>query len=176
MATVYETPASTSQLQQDNDLFFDGLVRGYVEENRRFVRRDWLAEELDRRLAEAGSRFVLLTAEPGGGKSAFMAQLAHDHPEWLRYFIRRDQPSVLADVSDKSLLLRIGYQLAARHPELFTQEHLRLSVAQRFGKVGTGADAVGAEVQRLVLSPFYQKVIEIEQQVQENQGKVVGLR
>ena len=31
----------------------------------------------------AGKQFVLLTAEPGAGKSAFIAQLAHDYPEWL---------------------------------------------------------------------------------------------
>jgi hypothetical protein len=77
------------------DLFFRSLVRGYVEDNPRFVRREWLAERVDGKLSEAGRRFVLLTAEPGAGKSAFMAQLAHDHPEWLRYFIRRDQRSVL---------------------------------------------------------------------------------
>jgi hypothetical protein len=65
------------------------------------LQRDWLAQALDAKLHEPGKRFVLLTAEPGAGKSAFMAQLAHDHPDWLRYFIRRDQRSVLADVSDK---------------------------------------------------------------------------
>jgi hypothetical protein len=94
-----------------DDLFFAGLVRGYVEQNRRFVRRDWLAAQLDEKLREPGKRFVLLTAEPGAGKSVFMAQLAHDHPDWLRYFIRATS-ALLSDVSDKSLLLRIGYQLA----------------------------------------------------------------
>jgi hypothetical protein len=69
-----------------NDLFFDSLVDGYVKKNLRFVRRDWLASELDAKLREAGKRFVLLTAESGAGKSAFLAQLAHDHDDWLRYF------------------------------------------------------------------------------------------
>ena len=54
-----------------DDLFFDALVRGYVEENPRFVRREWFATRLDEKLREAGSRFVLLTAEPGAGKSVF---------------------------------------------------------------------------------------------------------
>jgi len=112
------------------DLFFEPLVRGYVVDNPRFVRRDWLAKELDEKLAESGKRFVLLTAEPGAGKSTFMAQLAHDRADWLRYFIRSDQRSPLVDVSDKSLLLRIGYQLAARHPELFVLDAIRLSVKQ----------------------------------------------
>jgi hypothetical protein len=159
-----------------DDLFFGTLVRSYVEENARFVRRDWLAKELDAKLGESGKRFVLLTAEPGAGKSVFMAQLAHDHPEWLRYFIRRDQREVLADVSARSLLLRIGYQLAARHPELFSKDQLTLSVKQRLGEVAEQGEAVGVEVGRLIASPFYRKVIEIEQQVLTNQGKVVGLR
>lgn len=162
--------------QGADDLFFDTLVQGYVDKNPRFVRRDWLAQQLDEKLREPGKRFVLLTAEPGAGKSVFMAQLAHDHPDWLRYFIRRDQQKVLADVSDKSLLLRIGYQLAARRPELFSQEQLRVSVTQQIGQVANGAEVIGAEIRRLTASPFYQKILQIEQYVQSNQGKAVGLR
>ncbi len=158
------------------DLFFTSLVHRYVEENPRFLRRDWLAKQLDEKLQESGKRFVLLTAEPGAGKSAFMAQLAHDHSDWLRYFIRRDQREVLEGVSDKSLLLRIGYQLAARHPELFSQEQLRVSVTQRIGQVADGGEAVGAVVERLTASPFYRKILEIEQHVRVDQGKVIGLR
>jgi hypothetical protein len=169
---------SETSSQRKDDLFFNSTVSSYVDvaHNARFLRRDWLAEALDEKLREPGRRFVLLTAEPGAGKSVFMAQLAHDHPEWLRYFIRRDQREVLADVSDKSFLLRVGYQLAARRPELFSQEALRLSVVQRIGEVGEQAEVVGAEVKRLTASPFYQKVLEIEQQVRLNRGKVVGLR
>ena len=37
-------------------------------------------------------------------------------------------------------------------------------------------EAVGAEVKRLTASPFYQKILQIEQHVQANQGKVIGLR
>jgi archaellum biogenesis ATPase FlaH len=168
--------SSDPQASLGNDLFFSALVRGDVEDNPRFLRREWLAKELDRKLREAGCRFALLTAEPGAGKSVFMAQLAHDHPEWLRYFIRRDQRSVLADVLDKSLLLRIGYQLAALRPELFSQAQLRVSISQRIGQVAEQGEAVGAEVKRLTASPFYQKILQIEQDVQTNTGKVVGLR
>jgi hypothetical protein len=165
----------TAVTPEANTLFFETFVRAYVG-NRRFVRRDWLAQELDAKLQQQGKRFILLVAEPGAGKSTFMAQLAHDRPEWLRYFIRRDQRSVLADVSDKSLLLRIGYQLAARHPELFTPEGLRLSISQKIGEVAYQGEAVGAEVKRLIASPFYQSVLEIEQQVRKAHGRVVGLR
>jgi hypothetical protein len=163
-------------MQESDDLFFDALVGGYMKNNPRFLRRDWLAEKLDEKLREPGKRFVLLTADPGAGKRAFMAQLAQDHPEWLRYFIRRDQRSVLSDVSDKSLLVRIGYQLAAVRPELFSQEQLRVSVMQRIGQVVEQGEAIGAEVKRLTTSPFYQKVLQIEQHVQANAGKVMGLR
>jgi hypothetical protein len=159
-----------------DELFFDAFVRGYVEENPRFLRRDWLAQALDAKLAEADRHFVLLTAEPGAGKSAFMAQLAYDHPEWPRYFIRRDQHRTLADVSDKSFLLRIGYQLAALYPQLFTQEQLLLSVVQHIGEVSEQAKAVGIEIKRLIASPFCQKLIEIEQQARAVRGKVVGLQ
>jgi hypothetical protein len=161
---------------ESDDLFFDALIRGYVNGNPRFLRRDWLAGQLLDKLNEKNCRFVLLTAEPGAGKSTFMAQLANDNPAWLRYFIRRDQREVLADVSDRSLLLRIGYQLAALRADLFSQEQLTISVVQRISDVGEHGEAVGVEVNRLAASPFYQKILQIEQQVRANQGRVVGLR
>jgi putative protein kinase ArgK-like GTPase of G3E family len=70
----------------DDDLFFESVVREYVEENSRFLRREWLASALEGKLGEAGKRFILLTAEPGAGKSSIVSQLAHDRPNWLRYF------------------------------------------------------------------------------------------
>jgi hypothetical protein len=106
------------------DLFFQSIVESYIggPKQHRFIRRAWLAEDLEKQLQKPGCRFVLVSAEPGAGKSKFMAQLATDNPDWLRYFIRRDQRSAMADVSDKSLLLRIGFQLATLHPELFSSE------------------------------------------------------
>ena len=144
-----------------DDLFFDSIVESYMIFNRRFVRRDWLSADLDLKLAEADTRFVLILAEPGAGKSAFVAQLAHDHPTWLRYFIRRDQHAVLSDTSAKSLLLRIGYQLAARCSNLFNAEELKLSVSQNIGKAEAGSEVVGAKVKRLVSSPFFKRVVQI---------------
>ena len=169
---------STSTRQPHQELFFDSLVSSYVntEENPRFLRRDWLSGELGEMLKASGRQFILLTAEPGAGKSAFFAQLAHDHPEWPRYFIRRDQREVLADVSARSLLLRIGYQIAERRPELFSKEQLNLSVTQRLGEIAEQGEAVGVEVERLIASPFYQMALDIEQHVRVNRGKVVALR
>jgi len=161
---------------ESDDLFFGSLVRGYVDENPRFLNRDWLMEVVEARLAEPGKRFVLVTAEPGAGKSTFMAQLASARPQWLRYFIRRDQRTVLADVSSKSLLLRLGYQLAAVHPSLFQPHQLQLSVEQRIGEIAGGGEVVGAEIKRLRASPFYRSLLRIEQQVQAAEGSLVGLR
>lgn len=160
-----------------DDLFFDSLVQGYVEKNPRFLRRDWLAKHLDEKLRESGKQFVLLTAEPGAGKSVFMAQLAHDHPDWLRYFIRRDQCYVLSDVSARSLLLRIGYQLAAQRPQLFTKEQLTLSVKMRLREVDKGGEAVGVEIDKLIQSPFYRNLgIDVDQQAEQIRGKLVAMR
>ena len=80
--------------ENDDDLFFETAVRGYVQENRRFVHRQWLANEIEDKLQEPRKRFVLLIGQPGMGKSSIMAQLAHHHPAWPRYFIRRDQRTV----------------------------------------------------------------------------------
>jgi len=74
MAAGYERlPTSDPSAEVGTDLFFDGLVRSYVEGNPRFVRRSWLAERLDEQLAKPECRFVLLTAEPGAANANFSA-------------------------------------------------------------------------------------------------------
>lgn len=105
-----------------------------------------------------------------------MAQLAHDHPTWLRFFIRRDQRTPLGDVGARSFLLRIGYQLASLHPELFRQDSIQLAVEQRIGTAAADSEVVGAEVKRILASPFYQKVVHIQQKVERGGGRVVGLK
>ena len=54
-----------------DDLFFRDIVRAYVAAPR-FLRRDWLAMELQSRFDAPDCRFALLTAEPGAGKSALV--------------------------------------------------------------------------------------------------------
>lgn len=46
-------------------------------------------------LNDPACRFLLLTADPGAGKTALRAWLAHQNPAWLRYFIRRDSRTPL---------------------------------------------------------------------------------
>jgi hypothetical protein len=158
-----------------DDLFFGAIIDSYLG-NPRFLRRNWLAVELEETLRNADCRFLLMTAAPGAGKSAFIAQIAHDHPNWPVYFIRRDQRAAFGAVGAHSFLMRIGYQLAALYPELFTPEKVKLVVEQRIGVVDESGVAVGAEVERVIASPFYQQTVRIRQQVERNKGAVVGLR
>jgi hypothetical protein len=96
-----------------DDLFFATVVDSYVSKksNPRFLRRDWLEEEVAERLKEPTYRFLLLTAEPGAGKSTFVAQLAYDHPDWPRYFIRRGQFTRLGEVGAPAFRLQISFPL-----------------------------------------------------------------
>ena len=167
--------AETANIPVQDDLFFQTLVDSYVT-NPRFLRRAWLADSVDERLADLDSRFVLLIAEPGAGKSTFMAQLAAGHDSWPRYFIRRDQRTPLGDVSAHSFLLRIGYQLSVAYPDLFQQDLVKIGVEQRIGSVEDGGVLLGAEIKRVLASPFHQKVLEIHQNVTRSKGKIVGLR
>ncbi|MFI8876917.1 hypothetical protein [Streptomyces sp. NPDC055243] len=158
-----------------SDLFFDSVVTSHVD-SAHFLRRDWLAQDIQRQLDRDDIRVVLLTAAPGAGKSACLAQLAHDHPTWPRYFIRRDQRTPLADPTARAFLLRVGFQLASACPELFTTEQIRIEVTQRIGELADGGEVVGAEVRRLLTSPFHQTVLHIKQDVERAGGKATGLR
>src|ERR1700750_1179582 len=82
--------ASARHEERYGDLFFKDVVKSHVT-NPRFLRREWLADEVETILSNPECRFVLINAEPGAGKSTFLAQLASDNPSWLVYFIRRDQ-------------------------------------------------------------------------------------
>ena len=175
MQSATNAMTARQALSHPNELFFASIVEGYLA-NPRFVQRNWLADAVAQSLQDASHPFVLLTAEPGFGKSVFMAQLAHEHPYWPRYFIRRDQHEPLADVGSRSFLLRIGYQLATCYPELFTRDALQLAVEQRIGDVRNKGEAVGAEVAKLLASPFHQDVIKVRQHIDKVSGKVVGLR
>ncbi len=55
-----------------SDLFYDELIRSYIQ-NPRFIERPWLAERIEKALDDPDCRFLLLTAAPGAGKTAFMA-------------------------------------------------------------------------------------------------------
>jgi hypothetical protein len=133
-----------------------------------------LADQVNRALAEPDCRFVVIAGAPGVGKSTFVAQLARDSSTWAAYFVRRDQRTARADSGVRSFLTEVGLQLSALHPELFEPRQLSIAVEQRIGVAG--GEVVGAEVRRLLASPFHRQVATIRQQVRDNPGRAVGLR
>jgi tetratricopeptide (TPR) repeat protein len=158
-----------------DDLFFKRIVDSYIS-NPRFLNRAWLISEIEKCLKDVERRFLLITGVPGIGKSALIAKLSHSHPNWLVYFIRRDQRTSLGDVDAKSFLLHIGYQLAALYPKLFEPESVKLVVEQKIGTVDKSGEIVAAEVKKILASPFYQNIVEIRQKIERNMGNVTGLR
>jgi hypothetical protein len=157
------------------DLFSEGVIRSYVK-SKRFIERSWLVDKINNALDQPGCHFVLLTSEPGAGKSAFMAWLASQNHTWPRYFIRRDQQTPFGDVGAHSFLLHTGFQIAGLHPDLFDRDEIKLTITQRVEKVTHSGEVIGAEIDKIFTSPFYQMAVEIQQQVMANQGSVTGLK
>jgi tetratricopeptide (TPR) repeat protein len=174
MSSATTNPDGPAQAAQD-ELLFESVVRSYVE-NARYLLRPWLATRLDEKLTTPSCRFVLITGPPGVGKSAFVAGLAQQHPDWCRYFIRRDQHRPLAEPSAENFLLMTGLQLTARRPELFDQAQVELAVYQRLDDVGAGSKLVGAEIERVLSSPFRRSVVRVQQEVRHGAGTLTGLR
>ncbi len=157
------------------DLFYDELVSSYVDSGI-YLERDWLVQRVRGRLNQPQTRFVLITGQPGAGKSSFAAGLARDNKRWLRYFIRRDQRAPLGGTGARAFLLQIGLQFAALYPEAFRRPYLEMRVRNRIGRIVEGGRLVGAQIDRVIASPFFQTVVDISTQVQENQGQVINLQ
>lgn len=150
-------------------------VARYVDQPR-FHRRGWLADEVQAALDRPQVRFVVVTGAPGAGKSTFLAQLAREHPRWPSCFSRADQRSPSGASGARGVLLQIGWQLAAAWPHLFSREWVRISVEQRLGTLSAGASAVGAEVGRILASPFHRYAIRVSQDVETADGELAGVR
>lgn len=156
------------------DYSFGDVVAAYTGSE--FVPRPWLTARVEAALADARTRYVLLTAEPGAGKTGFLANLAADHPQWPRYFIRRDSAATVTGGDARSFLLAIGHQLAWHHPELFRPELLDIEVRQQVDEVLAGGKAVGVRIDDLTVSPFYRTAaLRLEQAVGSVQGDLVGV-
>ena len=168
------TVAVPDSPRQPDELFFDDVVRQYVEDPR-YVHRAWLEEAVEERLDKPGCRYVVVVGEPGAGKSGVMAGLAARHGDWMRYFIRRDSITPLSGGDAVSMLLRVGHQLAARKPELFDPKRLEVVVTQRVAAAGPGASVVGVRIEDLSVSPFHRTAIRVEQHVADLGGRLVGL-
>ena len=167
-------PAPAWYSDVDVDLFSAELVAAHVDDPR-FLARPWLGRLADIRLAEPGARFLLVTGEPGSGKTAFMAWLSRQAADRPCYFIRRDSQTPLSSGDARSLLFSIGHQLAAMRPTLFEPERLEIVVEQRLGSVEVGGSATGIEVDDLLVSPFYETSLQIVQHTGVVSGELTGL-
>ncbi|MDK9494214.1 hypothetical protein QEZ40_000083 [Streptomyces katrae] len=153
---------------------FEGLVRRHTGEDR--VERRWLTTAVDRALAADSTRLVLVTGEPGSGKTGLLAGLADSRPDWLRYFVGAVDGDDRAAGDISSFLLSIGHQLARRRPELFDVERLSVVVEQHFGEVRPGARATGIRIEDLTVSPFHRTAtLVVEQTADLLGGSVLGL-
>jgi len=152
---------------------FSDLINGYTAD---FVGRGWLVARLERLMAEPDCRIVVLTGGPGVGKTAFLAHLAAEHPNWLRYFIRRNSQEILKPGDAKTFLLTIGGQLATLRPELFHPENLEVIVRQRVEDVEPGGQVIGAWIGKLRASPFYRTAIQVEHVIGRARGGVIALK
>ena len=98
----------------DDQLFYDDLVAGYVQEEG-YERREWLEAEVQERLARTGLPVRPAGRGARGRQDGFEAGLADGHPDWLRYFIRRDSTTPLSGGDAASALIRTGHQFATRN-------------------------------------------------------------
>ena len=158
------------------DFLFSSLIKKYTE-SPRFIERQWLADKIGQAMAGNSRRLILITGEPGTGKSAFLAYLLDKHPQWLRYFIRRDQQTLLFSGSPtlRSFLLQIGFQFAGFYPDIFSEQMIDLSLQQAVDTIENTGRSTGARIERLVASPFTQITIKISQKVRELKGDFTGL-
>ncbi|MBD0266245.1 MAG: hypothetical protein ICV78_27070, partial [Tolypothrix sp. Co-bin9] len=149
-----------------DDLFYEALINTYVNDPR-FVQRSWLEKKIETELADPNCRFLLLTAEPGAGKTAFAAWLARQHqkPKWYRYFIRRDSQTPLSSGDANSFLFTLGHQLATQRPQIFRPKNLEVVVNQRVGVIRNHSTVIGIKIEDLKISPFYKTALKVDQEV-----------
>jgi hypothetical protein len=148
---------------------FEDVVRDRTEAD--FVEREWLYDEIERALKSDRGQYVLVTGEPGAGKTSLLAGMARAHPERLRYFFRRDSRIALTGGDVQSFLLAIGHQLARVRPELFEPEHLKVVIKQHIDSVAAEGRVVGIRIDDLSVSPFHRTAtLAVEQRL----GHVAG--
>jgi hypothetical protein len=65
---------------ETSDLFYSDLIAHFVNAPNA-VSRGWLQQEVGARVEQPDCRFVLLTGEPGAGKTGVMTGLAAANPD-----------------------------------------------------------------------------------------------
>ncbi|MFD6326346.1 hypothetical protein ACFWOL_26570 [Streptomyces sp. NPDC058442] len=156
------------------DRAFEDVVRACTGPD--FVERGWLYDDIERALETEGHQYVLVTGEPGAGKTSLLAGIARAHPDRLRYFFRRDSRTAVTGGDTESFLLSIGHQLARARPELFEPEHLSIAVQQHIDSVQATGRVVGIKIDDLKVSPFHRTAtLEAEQRVGDLAGELTGV-
>lgn len=135
-----------------------------------FVERRWLADAVARGSAEDTNRYVLVTGQPGIGKTTFLRGLVREHPDWLSVSLHHGA----RDLS--SFLLTVGHQLARRRPELFEPERLTVAVRQQVDQIGPDGRMVGIRIDDLAASPFHHTaILEVDQLIARLEGTAHGV-
>lgn len=155
------------------ELLFEEVVQGALDHG--FVERAWLAELVQAHLDDPGCRFVLLQGGPGTGKTSFVAWLARRYELSPRYFVRRDSTGTLAAGDARSVLLRVGHQLAALAPGVMGRE-ITAEVEQRVGEVAADGTVIGVRIGLLQASPFRGTALRVAQSAGRVDGSVVGVQ
>jgi hypothetical protein len=164
----------TSGLPSTSDLFFEKMVAGVVDDPD-FVNRQWLNERVVNTLDNLTCRYLLLTGEPGLGKTGVAASLARQHPDWLRYFIRSNSQTAVRGEDIRSFLFSIGQQLAVKRPQLFQPDKLEVVVSQRLDEVRSTGKVVGISIEDLQVSPFFQTALRVRQDAGVVSGELIGI-
>jgi hypothetical protein len=144
-----------------------------------FVERGWLYEQIEDALTVDDCRYVLVTGEPGAGKTNLLAGLGKSRRDWLRYFVRQDSRTALVSGNVQSFLESIGHQLAATRPEIFRQDRLKIVVQQHVERVEAEGRVVGIRIDDVTVSPFLhtatEALLEVEQRITKVKGDVIGV-
>ncbi|MFE2515113.1 hypothetical protein [Streptomyces mirabilis] len=152
---------------------FEDVVLARTESD--FVERRWLYDEIDGALESEQGQYVLVTGEPGAGKTSLLAGIARARPDRLRYFFRRDSRTAVTGGDTESFLMSIGHQLARTRPELFELERLSIVVQQHIDSVQATGRVIGIKIDDLKVSPFHRTALEVEQRVGDLEGELSGV-
>jgi hypothetical protein len=158
----------------DGDRPFEQLIEERTGTD--FIERHWLQESIESALDAESCRFLLVTGEPGAGKTSLASGLARAHPDWPRYFASQADGGVHAPGDVTSFLMSIGHQLARQRPDAFDVTRLEVVVQQRIDDVGPGGSVTGIRISDLTVSPFHRTaVLEVEQRAGRVSGSVTGV-
>lgn len=137
---------------------FDEALISELTGGRRHYPRVSLVSDVMSKLNDPGCRVILVTGAPGAGKSALMAHLAEEQPDWPRYFIRRTAESTARAFRHEgglaSFLTLVGFQLMTLHPEAFPEEDTQLRATVKANVIGPGANVSAVRVREWFAHPF----------------------